>query len=138
MRTYFADIVSVSAENARTIVDQGLDNFTTLSDFTEDDMKTLSTTVCRPGGIIVNPRAALADQPPTIRDPGHLISVVTEKQLIMMVYAAMHNDRTSRLTNSRLMNREFVIYLVSLRKQELAYSALPAIDKPLKTTSMYK
>ena len=138
MRNYVADIVNFSAETARTIINQGLDDFTTLSDFTKDDMKTLYTAVCCPGGMIVNPRASLADQSPAICDPGHLISMVVENCLIMTVYAAMHNDHTSRPTNSRSMTREFFMSLVPLCEQELAYISPPASDKPLTTTSMSK
>ena len=68
MRTYFRVIINVSAETARTIIDQGLDDFDYLVEFTEAYMKTLCTTICRPGGMIINPRANIADQPPTICD----------------------------------------------------------------------
>ena len=83
MRTYFLDVINVSAETARTIIDQGLDEFDDLVEFTKADMKTLCTTICSPGGMINNPRANIADKPPTIRDPGHLNSIVVEKRLLM-------------------------------------------------------
>ena len=76
IRTYFRDVINVSAETARTIIDQGLYDFDSLVEFTEAGMKTLCTTIRHPGGMIINPRANIADQPPTIRDPGHIISMV--------------------------------------------------------------
>ena len=78
MRTYFQVVINVSKEKARNIIDQGLDDFDYLVEFTKADMKTLCTTIRSPGGTIINPRENLADQPPTICDPGHLISMVAE------------------------------------------------------------
>ena len=72
-RKYFWDVINVSAETARTIIDQGLDDFDSLVEFTETYMKTLCMTIRCPGGMIINPRANITDQLPTIRDPGHLI-----------------------------------------------------------------
>ena len=65
-------------------------------EFTEADMKMLCKTICRPGGMIINLRASIADQTPTIRDPDHLILMVAEKRLLVTSYAAMHQARTSR------------------------------------------
>ena len=56
-------------------------------------MKTLCTTIRRPAGIIINPRANITDQLPTIRDPGHLISTVAEKRLLMTAYTALQHTR---------------------------------------------
>ena len=113
-RTYFRDVINVSAETAQTIIDQGLDDFDSLVEFTEADMKTLCTTIRRPGGIILNPRANIADQPPTIRDPGHLIFMVAEKRILMTAYAEMHQTRTSRPIDSQSMTRAFIMSLAPL------------------------
>ena len=87
----------------------GLDDFDSLVEFTEADMKTLCTTIRCPGGMIINPRANIADQPPTIRDPGHLVSMVAEKNLLVTAYAAMHQARTSRPIDSQSMTRAFIM-----------------------------
>ena len=76
MRTYFRVVINFSSETAWTIIYQGLGDFDSLVEFTEADMKTLYTTIRRPGGMIINPRANIADQPPNICGPGHLISMV--------------------------------------------------------------
>ena len=50
MRTYFRVVINLSSETARTIIDQGLDDFNDFDDFdslvkfSEADMKTLCTT----------------------------------------------------------------------------------------------
>ena len=69
-------------------------------EFTEADTKTLCTNIRRPCGMIINPRENIADQPPTIRDPGHLISMVGEKRLLMTAYAEMHQERILRKIDS--------------------------------------
>ena len=95
IRTYFRDVINVSAETAWTIINQGLDDFDSLVEFNEADIKTLCMTIHHPGGMINNPRANLADRPPITRDPGHLILMVAEKRPLMTTYAAMHQARTS-------------------------------------------
>ena len=67
MRTYFQVVINVSLETTRTIIDQGLNVFNSLVEFTKADMKMLCTTIRRPGGMIINPRANISDQPPTIQ-----------------------------------------------------------------------
>ena len=59
MITYFQDVINVSTETARNIIDQGLDDFNSLVVFTEADMKTLCTTIHYPGGMINNSREML-------------------------------------------------------------------------------
>ena len=83
-------------------------------EFAKADMKTLCTTIRCPGGMIINPRDHIADQPPTIFDPGHLISMVSEKRLLITAYAAMHQARTSRLIDSQSMTRAFIISLAPI------------------------
>ena len=88
--------------------------------------------------MIINLRASIADQTPTIRDPDHLILMVAEKRLLVTSYAAMHQARTSRRIDSQSMTRAFIISLATLREQDLAYSEPGAIDNPLRDTSMSK
>ena len=105
MRTYFRDVIKVSAEMARTIIDQGLDDFDSLMEFTEADTKTLWMTISRPGVMINNPRANIADQPLTICDPRHLILMVAEKRLLMTSYTVMKQARASRQLYPQSMTR---------------------------------
>ena len=109
MRKYFRVVINVSSERGRTIIDQGLYEFDSLMKFTEADMKTLCRTICCPGGMILNSRANIADQPPTISDPGHLISMVAGKHLLMNAYVAMHQVRTSRPIDSQYMTQAFIM-----------------------------
>ena len=137
-RTYFRFVINVSSETSRTIINQGLDDFDSLVEFTKADMKTLCMTIRCPGGMIINTRANIDDQPPTICDPGHLISMLPEKRLLMTAYTAMHQERTLRPIDSQLMTRAFIMSLAPLQEQDLAYSEQRAIDKPLRDTSMSK
>ena len=67
MRTYFQDVINVSSETARTTIDQVLSDFDSLVEFTEADMKNICTTIRRPGWVVINPRANIADQPLTLK-----------------------------------------------------------------------
>ena len=49
VRTHFRDVINVSEETAWNIIDQVLDDFDSLVEFTEADIKTLCTTIRRPG-----------------------------------------------------------------------------------------
>ena len=138
MRAFLEDVINVAAPTARLITNQGLDDFDELSGFSEEDMKTLCNAIRRPGGSIVNPRAALPDQPPTIRDPGNVISMVAEKRLVMTAYAAMHQTRTSRPITPATMTRVYIMSLSPLRDLELSYPTLVNMEKPLKDATMSK
>ena len=131
-------MINTSTDTVRTIVNQGLDDFNTLADFSESDMKMLCARVSRSGGMIPNPTANVAGQPPTIRDPGHVISMVAGKRLIMTAYAAMHQTCTSRPINIITTTSPFIISSAPLRELDLTYSDPILIDNPLKDTSMPK
>ena len=131
MRTYFRVVINVSSETAWTIIDQGINEFDSLVEFTEVDMKTLCTTIHRPGRMIINPMANIDDQPTTICDPGHLISMEAKKRFLMNAYVSMHQARTSRPIDSQLITHTFIISIAPLQEQALDYSKPQAIDKPL-------
>ena len=86
-------------------------------EFTEADMKNLCTTIRRPGGMIINLRANIADQPSTIFDPVQLISMVSEKRILVTAYAEIHHARTSRPIDSQLMTQAFIMPINPLREQ---------------------
>ena len=108
-----------------------MDYFDELDGFSENYMRTLCTTIRRPGGSIPNPRVAVRGQPPIIRDPGNVISMVAEKRLILTAYAAMRQTRTSRPINAQTMTRTFIMSLAPLREQERVYKDPVSIEKPL-------
>ena len=138
MRVFLEDVINVAASTARLITNQGLEDFDELKDFSEEDMRTLCNTIRRPGGSIPNPRAAQADQPPTIRDPGSVISMVAEKRLVMTAYAAMHQTRTSRPITPATMTRAHIMSLSPLRDLEKSYATLASMEKPTTNYSMSK
>ena len=138
MRTYLQTVVNVSAATSRLINDKGMDDFDELDDFSEDDMRTLCTNIRRPGGSITNPRVAVRGQPPIIRDPRNVISMVAEERLILTAYAAMHQTRTSSPINAQTMTRTFIMSLVPLREQKLVYKDLVSIANPLKDATVAK
>ena len=122
MRTYFRVVINVSSETGQTIINQGIDEFDSLVEFTKADMNTLCTAIRHPGRMIINLRANISDQPPTFRDPGYRIYMVAKKRLLMNAYAAMHQARTSRPIDSQSMTHAFIMSLAPLHEQELSYS----------------
>ena len=88
--------------------------------------------------MIIHPRNNITDQPPTIRDPSHLIYMIAEKRLLMTAYAEMHQARTLIPIDSQSITRSFIMSLAQIQEQELAYSDPQEIDKPLKDASMSK
>ena len=130
MRLYLETVVNISAATVHQITDQGMDDFDELDGFSEDDIRTLCTTIRRPGGTIPNQRVAVRDQLPIIRDPGNVISMVAEKRLILTAYAVMNQTRTSRPINAETTTRAFIMSLSLLREQELAYKDPVSIENP--------
>ena len=79
MRTYFLVVINISAETAWNIIDQGLDDFDSLVEFTKEYTKTLCTTIHSPGGMIINPRENIADQS---TDPRLRVHSVDRKSVV--------------------------------------------------------
>ena len=73
MRVYLKNVVKVSAPTTQIITDHGLNNYNELTNFTKDNMRTLCVKINCLGDIVMNPQAAVVGQPPTIRDPCHVV-----------------------------------------------------------------
>ena len=69
MRVYLENFISVSSPMARVITDQGLNNFNTMINFSESEMKALCVTIHHPEGLVLNPRATNTGQPEDLREP---------------------------------------------------------------------
>ena len=54
MRVYLENVVNVFAPTVQVMTNQGLDDFNTITDFTEDNMKTLYLSIGRPGELVNN------------------------------------------------------------------------------------
>lgn len=94
---------------------QGLLTFDDFTDLTDEEIENICEKVRKPGGTIVNPNAAIAGQPPTIPNPGVLISQLTEKRLKMLAYYMMHLRRVQRLpinVNEATLARLASVYLL--------------------------
>ena len=118
MRVYLGNVVNVSASTARVMTNQGLDDFDTITNFTEDYMKTLCVSIRRPGGLVANLRAANPGQPAELRNPGHVVSLISEKRLLLPAFAAHHLARISHPINPVSMTRVYITSLSPLREQE--------------------
>ena len=114
-KVYLENIVSVFTQTARVITDQGLDDFDTLTNFNEENMRTLYVTICHPRGLVPSPRAVDPGQPADICDPGHFISMLAKKCMILMSFTEKNQAQTSRPINATMMTRVLISSLSPLR-----------------------
>jgi hypothetical protein len=61
-----------------------------------EDIRNVCANIRKPGGQIVNPKAALPGQPPNINNPGIAVGHITEKRLKMLAYYINHLTRIQR------------------------------------------
>jgi hypothetical protein len=98
LNNYLNNVLQITQLPVREALnDQGLDAFDALSTLEEEDIKRICDTIRKPGGIIINPNAAIAGQPPTIPNPGVAIGQVHEKRLKMLRYFVFHMTRIQRM-----------------------------------------
>ena len=82
--TYLENVTIVTLECAQVIYDEGISSFDSLIEFDNEDMKTLSSTILRSGGMIANPDAVVQEQPAEIHNSGIVIYMIAEKCLVLI------------------------------------------------------
>ena len=87
IRTYLKDVIGLGndqlgTERANAIIAEGLDGFDALVDFNKDDIKSLCSTVRKPGGTIEDPN----DNTRQISNPGTSIPAISEGRLQLCAY----------------------------------------------------
>ncbi len=89
IRTYLKEIIGLGMDQlgtnrANAIIAEGLNSFDTLVDFNKDDIKSLCSTVRKPGGTVVDPN----DNTRTVNNPGMSIPAIAESRLQLSAYGA--------------------------------------------------
>jgi hypothetical protein len=98
LNNYFNNVLQIVQQPVRDALnEQGLNAFDAFATPEEDDIKQICDTIRKPGGIIINPNAAIAGQPPTIPNPGVAIGQVYDKRLKMLRYFVFHMTRIQRV-----------------------------------------
>ena len=108
MHTFLEGKINVSTTTAQSITDQGLDDFDEIVNLSEEDMKTMCNNVRSLEGNIMNPHTAVVGHPPTIRNPGSVISIVAEKRLALIVYTIIHQSRISCHVDAVTMTQPYI------------------------------
>ena len=90
-------------------------------------MKSLSFTIYFLGGTIIYPDTGIQGHHAEIRNLGLVISMITEKCLVLTSYASMYQKRTSRQVNTTIMNKVIITSLDPLRDQEKTYVNSPPL-----------
>jgi hypothetical protein len=89
--------VGFTAPVAINITDvENIDSLEELKLLSSDDVETLCKTLRSPGGLVNNPNAGIAGQPPQIRNPGRHVSARAEKNMKLTTYFLRHQDHCSR------------------------------------------
>jgi hypothetical protein len=98
LNNYFNNVLQIVQQPVRDALnEQGLNAFDAFATLEEEDIKRICDTIRKPGGIIINPNAAIAGQPPTIPNPGVAIGQVYKKRLKMLRYFVFHMTRIQRV-----------------------------------------
>ena len=107
MCTYLRDAISIGDPVARrqAIQDEGLNVITDFTEFEKKDIETLCSSVRKPGGTIPNPKAAAANAPATIPNPGYSIPAICEKRLVSAAYMARIYEMIGQTIDAASMNR---------------------------------
>ena len=106
-RTYLRDVIGVTdpRERREAIQSEGLETLNDFLEFDKDGIKTLCSSVRKPGGMIANPNAAVEGQPAQIPNPGFNIPAICEKRMIAATYTARTYDLIGRPITVDSMSR---------------------------------
>jgi hypothetical protein len=98
LNNYFQNTLQIVELEARTALNnQGLTAIDDFISLTESDIEKIASNVRKPGGVIVNPNAAVAGQPGMIPNPGVTFGHLYEKRLKLLHYYVHHLVRVQRL-----------------------------------------
>jgi hypothetical protein len=95
----------------------------------DDVLETLCQTIHSPGGLIDNPNAGIAGQPPQIRNPGRHVSARAEKNMRLTIYYLRHQDRTSRTVEAADITLLTICPMTNLIEREKAHDNPDELQK---------
>ena len=99
-----------------------MDEISELALLSDTECKSLCKLMRRPGGLIPNPNAAGAGQPPMINTPGHTVSMRAVTNLKPACFFIRHHIRTSRTCSAATVLLPDVRTLRDLKSLEEAYA----------------
>ena len=116
-------------ERANAIINEGLESITDLNEFDQDTMKTLCSSVRKPGGTITDPN----DPTRVISSPGMNIPSLCENRLCMAAYGAGIYQIMGRVpilpdSLNRIRLRQFNLHR-DMIENHAAPEALPELSK---------
>ncbi len=106
IRTYLKDVIGLGndqlgTDRANAIIGEGLDNFNALVDFNKDDIKSLCSTVRKPGGLMEDPN----DNTRQISNPGTSIPAIAESRLQICAYGSRIYKRIGRNVDATTLSK---------------------------------
>ncbi len=106
MRTFLKEIIglgmdALGTDRANAIIAEGLNDFDALIDFNKDDIKSLCSTVRKPGGTVVDPN----DNTRTVNNPGMSIPAISESRLQLAAYGAAIYRKIGRRVDATTLSK---------------------------------
>ena len=98
LNDYFENTLGITNNNLRAALNnQGLTAFEDFVNLEEKDVEKICAVIRKPGGVLINPDAALPNQPPVIPNPGLQIGTIFENRLKVLRYYVFHLTRIQRM-----------------------------------------
>jgi hypothetical protein len=98
LNDYFQNTLGIANNNLRAALNnQGLTAFEDFVSLEDKDIEKICAVIRKPGGVLVNPDAALPNQPPVIPNPGLQCGLMLENRLKMLRYYVFHLTRIQRM-----------------------------------------
>ena len=106
IRTYLKEVIGLGddeqgTQRANAMISEGLDGFESLTDFNKEDIKSLCSSIRKPGGLVVDPN----DNNRQVQNPGISLPAISESRLITCAYGASLYAMIGRVPNAVNLSR---------------------------------
>lgn len=112
-------------EKANAVMAEGLDTFASFLDFTKDDIKTLCSSIRKPGGVIAGRTRADNDVP----NNGLHVPAIAETRLAWATYAARYYNMIGRPLNADTLSWDYIRYFDSLKEERENHTSPDSIQR---------
>ena len=133
IRAYLKEVIGLGDDDqgtnrANAMIAEGLDSFESMMDFSKEDIKSLCSSIRKPGGLVVDPN----DADRQVQNPGLSIPAIAESRLITCAYGANIYKRIGReataVTLSKTRLAEFKTHRETVKDHDDP-DGLPPISK---------
>ena len=135
LQTYLKDQMKFRTnEKADAVMAEGLDTYASFLDFTKDDIKTLCSSIRKPGGVVAGRGRGAPDVP----NNGLHVPAIAETRLAWATYAAKYYHMIDRPLNAQTMHWNYIQYFNSLKEERDNHTAPESMQKISSKISIMK